>query len=530
MRPSTLNPLRVEVYSSGLIPVLDVDGSLARAQVISFETFYPGGLFGPAEIFVPRPVTRAWLVREGQRMAIFRGQQIVWEGKIAAIGMRLSDDQGIILTGAGAWGSLLNRTWLKVWADNRVSEDRWVRQSQGDQDAAANIDRLQRIQIGPQAIAWTNGQIVAAFRYTMPTGETIKRVVCSSKNRTSGQSWETRLRDTVGASNIWSHTADGTTVAHDDTLGTPRQYLELQFLSNANQTPAAAVYGWISGLMVYSETGGITPTSVMQDVRAHLSELNADESKIASNTYVLEPFYTSGAEPINAILSRAAGYGDASYNPWAAYVDASDRAAVPDGKPILCYQPYPDLSAADYLIRLDEGNLEGDVDMERAVLGAVINYIILHYRDDANSRDVWLTPDDNAALKDTASIALWEQQDYVLDAGSANEAEALNWAQRILAANKDARYKLASGVTVKGTLRSTQGPARPVSTVRAGQRVRVENFLSDVVGVADAGLTFLITGTRYTAASESLEITMGLPDQLATYLAQRALLDSRRLR
>jgi len=364
----------------------------------------------------------------------------------------------------------------------------------------------------------------------MPTGETIKRIVANSKNRTSGQSWETRMRDTVGASNVFNNTSDGTPSAHDVTLGTPRQALQFQFMSNASQTPAAAVYGRISGMTVYSETGGITPTSVVQDVRAHLSEINADESKIATNAFVLESFLTDGPEAINSLLVRAAAFGDDSFNPWAVYFVSSDRAATPDGKPVLCFQAYPSLANTDYALRLDEPNVSGSFEIKRAVIGSVFNWIVVKYRDDANNRNIILTPDDDANLKDAASIALYGEQHLVLDAGTASQATALNYARRVLAANKDAKYRVTAPIVVKGTIRTASGPEIPVCRVLAGQRVRIENFLGDVVGVSGAGLTSLITGTSYDPSNETVRLTLGVPDHLAVYLARRALLDDRKVR
>ncbi len=526
------NSLRVEIYSSGTTPVLDMDGSIAGAIIESFSTFYPGGIYGPARIFIPRLVTRAWLVREMQRVVILNGSIIVWEGIIGEITRRVDEhDQGMVLECVGQWGALLGRTWNKVWADIRISEEIWVRQPENDDyDQLVNIDRLNRISVGPQVRTWGNGDIVAAFAYTMPTGETIKRIVANSKNRTSGQSWETRMRDTVGASNVFNNTSDGTPSAHDVTLGTPRQALQFQFVSNASQSPGGPVYGRISGVTVYSETGGITPTSVMQNIRAHLSGINADESQIAVNSFILEPFFTDGPETINSILARAASFGDDSFNPWAAYFLASDRAATPDGKPVLCFQPYPTLTDTDYALRLDESNVSGAFEIKRAVIGSVFNFIIVKYRDEVNNKNLIITPDDDATLKDQSSIDLYGEQHLVLDAGTASQTTALNYAKRVLAANKDAKYRVTAPIVVSGTIRTQPGFEIPVCRVRAGQRVKIENFISDEVGIAGAGLTFLITGTEYDPEAETVSISTGVPDQLAVYLARRALLDDRQVR
>lgn len=509
--------------------VVDTDGALQSAEVQAYATVFPGGLCSTARIFVPRDVTRSWLVREGQRIAIFYGLKMVWEGEIAEIATVLqAGEQGNRLECVGKFGALLGqRTWHKVWADKRLSEAAWPQQAQGDKDDQVNVDRMNRIGVGPQAVAWTAGEIVAAFRYTMPRGETIKRITCTLKNRESGQDWITRMRDVIGAATLFSEAGDGVSTAFDHTLATPRQYVEFQFVSNANQTPTNA-YGRLSDVTVYSETGGITPTSVMKNIRARLSELNSDEQYIASNTFTLEPFASNGAEVIASIARRAAAYGDASYNAWAVYVLPSVFAASPDGKPVLGFKSYPALTDTDYVIRIDEDNLAAPIELKRSA-STVANWIVVRYRDELDNRDVILTPDDDTSLKDTISIASYGERHLVIDAGAATATSAKNYARRVLAARKEAAYRVTSPIGVRGWIRTKTGALAAACEIAAGQRIRIENYLSDLSGVAGAGLTFLITATEYAPDTDTARITTGTPDHLAVYLAQRALLDDRRL-
>jgi hypothetical protein len=328
---------------------------------------------------------------------------------------------------------------------------------------------------------------------------------------------------------LFSEVGDGTSTANDHTLATPRQYIEFQFLSNANQTPTNA-YGRMQAVTVYSETGGITPTSVAKSIRAKFSEINSDESQIATNAFTLEPFLTNGAEVASSVLMRAAAFGDGSYNPWACYFEASDTAATPDGKPVLCLQQQPALSDYDYAVRIDEANLVQRVELKRAIVGEVFNWIIVRYRDELNNRDVILTPDDDANLKNQASIDAYGQLEMIVDAGPATATSAKNYAQRVLAIKKNAQFKMTAPLTVRGFIRSKSGTRVPAVQIRAGKRLKIENFLDDVADVSGAGMTFLITGTSYRPDDETVSITCGaLPDNLAVYLAQRQLLDNRRL-
>jgi hypothetical protein len=52
-------------------------------------------------------------------------------------------------------------------------------------------------------------------------------------------------------------------------------------------------------------------------------------------------------------------------------------------------------------------------------------------------------------------------------------------------------------------------------------RIRVEDFLDDMIGESGTGLTFLITKTNYSHKDEVCSISAGLPDDLAVYMAQR---------
>lgn len=519
------NNLTAKIFSSSTIEVPDIDDSITGAVVESLETQYLGGLCTSARVFVPRDVTTAWAVKEMQRIAVFNGLRMIWEGKIAEIANVIDGDrQGNRLECVGQTATLFNRTWQKIWADQRLTEAAWVQQQIGDGDDEANIDRMNRIGVGPHRILWGNGEVCAAFRYTMPTGQTIKRIKATLTNReAAGGNWITRVYDPVGAATLFSETGDGVTTATDHTLATPRQYIEFQFVSNANQNPNGATYGRMSAVMVYSETGDITPTSIMKNIRALVTDINSDESKIATNALVLEPFMTQNRESLLNLSSRVAAFGDGSYNPWAWYLDLSYKASSPDGKPVLVFEQYPVLTSYDYAIRIDEENLVPPIEFKRAIIGSVANWIVVQYRDELDNRDIVITPDDDANLKDTTSIAAWGQQELVVNVGTATATTAKNYARRVLAYRKDPKYRVAGPINVRGWIRLSGGNEIPACEIRAGKRIKVENYLSDKVGVTNAGLTSIITATSYDPATETNSLTLSVPDNLAVYLAQRSL-------
>lgn len=340
------------------------------------------------------------------------------------------------------------------------------------------------------------------------------------------QNWELRLRDGVGGVNIWSFTSSGGPTARDDTLGTPRQILDLEFLANANQTPSGddTYHGQVTSVMLYSETGDITPTSIGQDIAAKCTELSTDQSQIGSNTFVLEPFITAGAgwETMASILARVAAYGDASYNAWAFYLLESEKAVSPNGLSVLAFAQQPALTSFDYAIRVDEENLDGPILIKKD-RKSVRNWIAVHYTD-YQGIERWINPDQTTTQKDTDSITTYGQRDYVMELGQISADSAWNAARRFLAQNKDPKFYVASGpITVKGWIRDASGQRIPASQIRAGKRLKIENYLTDEVATTGAGLTFIVSGTSYDDATRTCQITTGVPDSLAMFLAQMAL-------
>lgn len=515
--------LAVEIYQRySTTPRPDPDNELSGAVIAPFSTFFPGGLFGTAEIFIPRQANKMHYWRGGDRLVIRSGQAIVWEGEIVRIGYSIGPDaeQGLSIQAAGYWGALLGkRTANKVWADTRIGTDVWRVNTSTSGAELATDDRQARIRITPKAEDWTAGDIYG-ITYTMPTGQTIKRVTLDYDMQEGGQAWELRLRDTAGGTNIWSVTSSGTG-SRDDTLGTPRQSLELQFVAGANQTAKAdgTYYGEISNVVVYSETGAINLTEIASDLLAAVSELSSDASNLDSNTFSLAPFSTNGFEPVADILTRAASFGDSSYNPWFVAVLDSERAASPDGSPVLQVAQYPALTDYDYVIRMNEQNVVAPIEIDWDYDG-IVNWVTVAYRDQENNRDVLITPDDDANLKDQDSIDLYGERHLArpLSARVSSSAAATNLARRYLDQYMAPRIIASGPIKVVGHIETKNGRTVPVDSIQAGKRIRLENFINDIV--FGTGLTFIITQTQYDDRTRTCSISTGLPDALDVYLAQ----------
>jgi hypothetical protein len=521
------NNLRVEAYEAySTTGRADPGRDLERAEGVTFDTHYPNGLFGPAEFFVPRDPAAGWSFTGNDRLVIRNGQTVAWEGALAGTGYSVAGETraGRKVIGEGYWSWLLETRGInKPWADNRLDAAQWVYSMTATGAEKCTIDRFNRLRFTPRAASWANNE-AATLDYTAPTGQTVKRVTMRAELQEQAEAWVTRLVTSDSASVLFSRTTSGSS-ACDVTLSSPQtQGVRFQFQAGAACTPTAdgEIYGSACSVMVYTETGTISGSSIAVNLRTLLADsLNSDITRIDGPTLTLEPFVTDGYEKAARILSRAAGFGDSSFNAWAAYLDHSESAATPDGEPVLVVEQQPALTDYDYAVRLDDPNLAPRLELVRDFAG-IYNWIVVRYRDELNNRDVYLTPDDNANLTDSDSVTDWGQREYVLDASLATSTAAVNLGRRYLAAHKDPRFYVAGPITVVGYIRGKNGNPVPASEIRAGRRVRIENFLSDEVDVSAAGLTFLISRTHYTDSDETCQISCGTPDDLAVLLAQMA--------
>lgn len=517
------NNLTVTVYdaaSTTLVP--DPAGLLALAQGIHFDSFFPTGRYGSCAFFIPGNPALTFPFKGGQRLVVRNGLTIVWEGGISDIAYLVGEGAtgGWRVTGVGYWGRLLSvRGTRKPWADTRIDEATWPYVASANGSQKCTVDRLNRIRFTPKAVAWANND-VAECSYTAPTGQTVKRVTWSYDLQEGAYNFAMSVIGVTGSTSNGLVTATGTGT-QDVTLATPSQEIRLRITSQAAQTPAAdgTVYAEFSDITVYTETGAIDAQQIATDVVGLVVGLNSSTARLGALTLSLVPFITEGYEMFADLLARAVAYGDASFNSWDVYLDSSERAASPDGKPVLVLEQYPALTDYDVAVRLDEWPVEIVEDTE-----GLRNYVVVRYRDLLDNRDVWVTPADDANLKDDAAItAAGGQRELPLDTGVTTQTNAVNFGRRALAARKDPRYYISRPIVVKGAIRGKAGNLIPASEVKAGMRLRVEDFIPDKVGVSGAGLTAIITRAEYDDATQSVSLSTGVPDDLAVILAQIAL-------
>ncbi|KKN73404.1 hypothetical protein LCGC14_0401070 [marine sediment metagenome] len=543
------NDLRVEIFTSGTTAVVDAADDFRRFQNMQFSTGYPGGLYLAAKMAVSRDIVKAWLLKGAQRLRILNGHQVVFEGQIESLERALlSDTQEILIYAVGYWGSLLaSRRLRRLYADERTSADVWQERSGVDEVVETiNIDRFDfengtnQIKLLPQAgVNWGSADRIR-IRYKAPAGETIHRMEFDCQFSEGSQVWTTKLQDVDDTeATLYSRTATGTDVNQSVEPAVGSTIIDMFLTSTNAQTSPANMDVFVDyrNIIVYaaknhtpsSGKGTVDLTEITKDIRAEFSELSADEDLIASNTLALKPFIAPRYPTVADILSRASVYGDASQNRWATGIRGSHLAS--DALPLLFAEQYPALTGFDYAVRVDEPNLVPPFNITEGYIGSdenrVWNFIIVEFSDERGFSD-WVTPDDDANLKDQTSIDDFGQRDYRLTIGHATQAVAVNAGRRFLTAHKDAAWSLRGPIAVQDFVRGAGGQQIPASEIQAGRRLKIENFLQDPATGADE-LIFLITKTDYVDDERVCNMTVGVPNSLDVYLAQRELVDERLL-
>ncbi len=554
----TQNGLTIEVYQIGVYQIPDPGGLIPNAYGLQFATGFPGGLYLDCSFYVPRRLAQYWDVRGAQRVVIRNGQRVVYEGKIDNLnGQSSGSEQGTLVECTGYWGSVMMRYKIrKRWADIRITEDVWQWVTSATAANKCTIDRQGRLRFVPKAELWNNAD-AAIVKYTMPTGETVKRVTYNYdlKESAGANDWAIRMdRSTDGSSWTTCSIANGdsadtnitttSTGSLDVTLGTPSRYIRFVYTSQDNQTPTAdgTYYGEFSNVTVYSETGTINAMEVGYDLINNCSELSTSQVGVAGlageTLPSIVPLVFDEFTSLADIAQSVASYGNTSDESIYFQVRSSEDAETNDGKPLLAAGVYPDLTSADYIVRLSDANVIA-ADINRAYR-QIANWIAVNYTDERGEQQV-ITPDDSGyeALTDATSVTKYGRRVEPIDSGTfvtamasssapwiikngrpvqaprVNTATlALYYGKRYLAKWK---YPVWRGsITVTGYIYGTGGNQIPASEIEAGKVLDIADYIVDEILPTDT-LDYprvIITATSYDADTEQCVITFGPLDDL----------------
>lgn len=501
--------------SGNLLP--DIEHVFSNAENITYETFYPGGKFGIATFDLPRNNQITSYLKAGYRARIFNRLSVVYEGYIDSL--QISGDM-LTVECVGAWGYFLGRrTSRRLWADKRIDSNTWVEETATGGTPKATFDYYNRLRITPKAVSWTTQH--AAFRYTAPAGETITHIDFNYDLQEAAQNWALRFyTNTVNDVATWTldttvATASGTG-SSSITLTTPSRYIWLALYSGTTQTPASdgTQYGEFSNITVFStlnssdvEGDAFNIQVLMRDIAAKITALGSTEAFWDANTYSLIPFIAErGGESYADILARAFSFGGNSGEAWAVQLDHT--RAVSAFKPAFISKAVPALTS--YEVGATLADLRGSL---RQDFSEVHNYITVVYTDYEGIQQV-RTPDDNASLTDTDSVALYGQRDYILRLpGQASTTEADAYGVRYLTEHKTPAWYVVGSIQITDYAQGVNGQIIPASEIQAGQRLRLLDFVPDITGQP---FTAIIARTRY--QDNTCTIYLSRPDNLSVQL------------
>jgi hypothetical protein len=491
---------------------------------LKFSTVFPSGMFASATFKLKRKAAEKIYLSQTNMVNIFYGRTIVWEGEIVNLSTALSNDvEDVRIEAVGYWSIIMRKNGInKPWADVRIGEEVWIKPvsayDANDRSLleVVDIDRTNRIRFTPKNVAFAIGYYGRVV-YTAPTGQTIKRITFNYDFQEAAQSWRLAVFNEDTATRIVSIETSGTG-SIDHTLATPAAKIWLYFQNVVASTPPddGTIYGQASSIVVYTETGSITPTEVAKDIIPLATGLSTSTNFVGSNTTSLVPFITDGEMSFADILQLALQYGDSSLNQWAAYILPSLYVPDKNGKVPLVVEAFPDLTSPTYEIIWGRDMVTESIQIEDT-LETVINSVSIVYSDKMG-REVIITPDDDATLKDATSISKYGTRKLIepLRIGSSSTTLAKQFAKRYLATYKDPKPTITAPLRIGGSLRYYHKQnSRPLPLVWAGKVLALSNFPGQRYS-----RNVLITQTNYDAEEDTLELITGVPNNLAMILAR----------
>jgi hypothetical protein len=534
--------LQVKVYSSGTTEVFEP--ALRFADVLRANGFYDakgGGIFQDAEVFVPRDNPRgSWVVEDMQRIAIFRQQNMMWEGRIDAISdSGLDGAPGNTLRCVGSWGFEMDGPHApridKPWTITDVSARAWPRIATVSAADLCDIKRTAgTIRFIPKLENWANGQ-VARVEMSVPTGQTVKRVQFDWTFEEASNAWGCYLTNGAGTE-IWSLTDDTPTTGSEDLdtgdTGLPHQTIRFEMRSAASQTSAASdgEYFEVSNLIVATEEGTIDAEAMSIDIIGEHSGLNSSTALIDPDlTY--PSLETGGGDPgsiktFGWILRHIAKYGDSSQNPIQPSLVASTEAGTPDGLPLLKLTTIPALSDYEYKVsisnKIDPYSQVPPVFRRKYIANDGIGVYTLPEGLGFET----VTSADDANLQDADKVTADGSRVFMFDAGLGTQADAVNVGRAQLTQNTKPDFYMSGPILVTGLIRNKAGAWADVSLVQPGERIKIDDYIDDRSDQAAAGLILLITGISKTQDGLVASITAGVSDDQSLQLrkAQQELL------
>jgi hypothetical protein len=521
-----MNKSQIAVYA-GTTAVDDPFGLLNRAEQITFSTTYPGGYYDSFNCFIPCDPTTRLPFTYLNTLIVRDGLTTIWRGDIISITLVINANRsGVEISAVGQLAYLKYTSTVRRWIDRRFSSQMagvWEYQT-GVFSEKCTPDQYNRLMFTPKAVAWGNGDYVV-MRYSVYNNSKVKRISFSYDFQEGAQVWEFDLYDYDNSAVLWGPLTASGTGTQNITLTTTSNTLEFRYASRAAQTPPAdgSVYAKITNLAVFgANPSGAAVTTVADVIKAYCALLSyTDYTHFGTNTYdlttagfVADDLTETFLESIQRVMQFSAGN------------DAYSFGFNDYGLPYFEMQPV--LTDYDYIVNLAESNISGFELVLSADYGEIYNEIFVRRTDEDGKMHI-VTGIDDSGLGNSTSKTKYRQRVYRAEAGTSAQAGAVDVGKQTLKAKKDLQYYVRQPLVMHDTILAKNGVRVPVAQVRAGRRIRIENFSTDAGDALGAGLTFLISRTEYNDDTNSISISCGTPDDLALYLARREVMNNRQL-
>lgn len=517
--------LRAYFYDRSGNAINDPERAAEYIENLNFDTNWPGG-YGMLSGGIKRDPLAAWPVKIAHEVIIRDGGKIVYQGEIVPRTEIGENAQQVAIDARGFYHVLGDRRLRKRWIDNSPTDRMDWPSARRTTASQMNIDVTPfrngvMMRGGYGDVIHNNGDDFW-LRYIAPTGKYIRGVESDLAMR-SGEGIKTSIYDVTNASEE---------AAFDDNSGAEQtQPLDQVPFSNSDcivmdirwtlSTAAPDSYdendrSHIYDIIIYfhydsghtqyaspSYTGG----EIVEDILLLAgSAISSDYDEIGDPGLVLNPFMTLNDdwEVVTRLVERIAAYGDASQNTWGLCV--WDQTGTSDSLPKAVFEAR-DVSDWDYQVRLED--LQDFVD--EPTLDQLWNNIIIKYTSTYGLTE-FLTGDDDATLTDTDSVADYgERHSPPIDIGKGDTTRAQYIGQRVLDYHKDPLHKTA--FSTSGEIRNKQGTPIPVAWVRAGDRIKIEDY--------KGGTIYFIRHTQYDDRSRTLRVEPDLPpDDIGILMSQ----------
>lgn len=522
------NNLTLAAYErSSMTKVYSADYDYRRASGISFETYYPGGLFGTATARISQDVLFYWQTRGAHRIVLYNDAAPCYEGYVSQNEREYAaEGQNLILSTVGAWGDIANKYNVSAqWSWRDTSKNSWAPQysEYAEQFNYQVIDG--KIHISPvKSEEFIDGQYMAT-RYDAGSAN-IRRVKLTTQFYEDSGAWEIGLWRSTNASS-WTqitaasgdtYTAGTTTVKTtadaagtytdvDVTLGTASRYLEFRFYSKGVNEPIADehIHGMMWDVSVMTDSGGATARKVINRFISDTANATTDFVSSAP-TVALENFGTKPREHEYwaDVVTRAVSFGNNDGNQYAVYYRESEFIGSPDGKPIVVCEAQPS-TEYKYVVRVDDKNIVPSLTFSE-YYGDTLTWVHVLYTDADTGQ---------TAVSSVNTASSYGTRANIVKIGTSTAADALAFANRYIARyGGKPQWVVNSPITVCGFIYGAGGEKIPASLIRAGNRVLIADFDSDPTqaDIVTSGLSLLVTRTQYNDDDETCTLSFGETD------------------